>query len=112
MKFVSAIIQPSKRNAVERGLAAIGLNGMTVTEVSGAGRQKGHTAICQGAEYVLDYLPKLKIDIAAEDRLLDEVVAVIVKACQTGRLGDGKVFISELRQVVRVRTGENDNETI
>ncbi len=112
MKFVSAIIQPSKRSDVERGLTAIGLQGMTVTEVSGTGRQKGHTAIYQGAEYVLDYLPKLKIDIAAEDRLLDEVITVIIKACQTGRLGDGKVFISELRQVVRIRTGENDNEAI
>ena len=112
MKFVSAIIQPSKRNNLEQGLAEIGLQGMTVTEVSGIGRQKGHTAIYQGAEYVLDYLPKLKIDIAAEDRLLDDVITVIMEACQTKRTGDGKVFISELDQVVRIRTGETDNEAI
>ena len=112
MKYVTAIIQPSKRNDVESGLAEIGLQGMTVTEVSGTGRQKGHTAIYKGAEYVLDYLPKLRIDIATEDRLLDDVVTVIVKAGQTGRLGDGKVFVSDLRRVVRIRTGETDNEAI
>ena len=112
MKFVTAIIQPSKRKDVERDLTEIGLQGMTVTEVSGIGRQKGHTAIYKGAEYVLDYLPKLKIDIATEDRLLDDVMTVIIKACQTGRLGDGKVLVSELRQVVRIRTGETDNEAI
>ena len=112
MKYVTAIIQPSKRNDVERGLTEIGLQGMTVTEVSGTGRQKGHTAIYKGAEYVLDYLPKLRIDIAIEDRLLDDVMTVIVNAGQTGRLGDGKVFVSELRQVVRIRTGETDNEAI
>ena len=112
MKYVTAIIQPSKRSAVESGLTEIGLQGMTVTEVSGTGRQKGHTAIYKGAEYVLDYLPKLRIDIATEDRLLDDVMTVIVKAGQTGRLGDGKVFVSDLRRVVRIRTGETDNEAI
>ena len=112
MKYVTAIIQPSKQNDVERGLTEIGLQGMTVTEVSGTGRQKGHTAIYKGAEYVLDYLPKLRIDIATEDRLLDDVMTVIVNAGQTGRLGDGKVFVSDLRRVVRIRTGETDNEAI
>ena len=112
MKFITAIIQPSKRKDVERGLTEIGQQGMTVTEVSGTGRQKGHTAIYKGAEYVLDYLPKLKIDIATEDRLLDDVITVIIKAGQTGRIGDGKVLVSELRQVVRIRTGETDNEAI
>ena len=112
MKYVSAIIQPSRRNDIELGLAEIGLHDVTVTEVSGAGRQTGRTAIYRGAEYAPDYLPKLKIDITAEERLLDEVIRLIVKVCQTGRLGDGKVFISELRQFVRIRTGENENEAI
>ena len=112
MKFVSAIIQPSKQNDLKQGLAKIGVQGMTATEVNGFGRQRGHTEVYRGAEYVVDYLPKLKIDVAADDEQLDEVITMITGVCNTGKIGDGKVFVSDLDQVVRIRTGETDNEAL
>ena len=112
VKFISAIIQPSKQNDLKQGLAEIGVHGMTATEVNGFGRQKGHTEVYRSAEYVVDYLPKLKIDVAVDDEKLDEVITVITNVCNTGKIGDGKVFVSDLDQVVRIRTGEIDNEAL
>ncbi len=112
MKLVSAIIQPPKQNDVKQGLAEIGARGVTVTEVSGFGRQKGHTEIYRGAEYIVDFLPKLKIEIAVGDEKVDEVISVITNACKTERIGDGKIFVADLTQVVRIRTGETDNEAL
>ncbi|HRH81397.1 MAG TPA: P-II family nitrogen regulator [Thiobacillaceae bacterium] len=106
MKFVTAIIKPFKLDEVREALSAIGVSGITVTEVKGFGRQKGHTELYRGAEYVVDFLPKVKVEVAIRADLLDQVVEAIMKAAQTGKIGDGKVFVWDLEQVVRIRTGE------
>ena len=112
MKFISAIIKPFKLDEVREALSAIGVQGITVTEVKGFGRQKGHTELYRGAEYVVDFLPKVKIEIAISDEILDRVVDAIEKAAATGKIGDGKVFIFNLEQVYRIRTGETGAEAL
>jgi nitrogen regulatory protein P-II 2 len=112
MKFISAIIKPFKLDEVREALSAIGVQGITVTEVKGFGRQKGHTELYRGAEYVVDFLPKVKIEIAISDEILDQVVDAIEKAAATGKIGDGKVFVFNLEQVYRIRTGETGAEAL
>jgi nitrogen regulatory protein P-II 2 len=107
MKFVTAIIKPFKLDEVRESLSAIGVTGLTVTEVKGFGRQKGHTELYRGAEYVVDFLPKVKIEVAIPDDLLERVIEAIEKAARTGKIGDGKIFVYDLQQVVRIRTGES-----
>ncbi len=106
MKFVNAIIKPFKLDDVREALSEIGVKGLTVTETRGFGRQKGHTELYRGAEYVVDFLPKLKIEVAIEDNQLESVIEAISKSANTGKFGDGKIFVFDLEQVVRVRTGE------
>lgn len=106
MKLITAIIKPFKLDDVREALAAIGVQGITVTEVKGAGRQKGHTEMYRGAEYVVDFLPKVKIEIALDDSALDQAIEAISKAASTGKIGDGKIFVSHLEQIIRIRTGE------
>jgi nitrogen regulatory protein P-II 2 len=106
MKLVTAIIKPFKLDEVREALSAIGVQGITVTEVKGFGRQKGHTELYRGAEYVVDVLPKVKIEAAISDELVDSVVEAIEKSASTGKIGDGKIFVFDLEQVVRIRTGE------
>ncbi|MBC7174870.1 MULTISPECIES: P-II family nitrogen regulator [Methyloversatilis] len=106
MKLVTAIIKPFKLDEVREALSAIGVQGITVTEVKGFGRQKGHTELYRGAEYVVDFLPKVKIEAAISDELVDSVVEAIEKSASTGKIGDGKIFVFDLEQVVRIRTGE------
>jgi nitrogen regulatory protein P-II 2 len=106
MKFVSAIIKPFKLDEVREALSAIGVQGITVTEVKGFGRQKGHTELYRGAEYVVDFLPKVKIEAAISDDLLDQVIESIQKYAATGKIGDGKIFVFDLEQAIRIRTGE------
>jgi nitrogen regulatory protein P-II 2 len=106
MKLVTAIIKPFKLDEVREALSAIGVQGITVTEVKGFGRQKGHTELYRGAEYVVDFLPKVKIEAAMQDDLVDRAIEAIEKAARTGKIGDGKVFVFDLLQVVRIRTGE------
>ena len=106
MRKIEAIIKPFKLDEVKEALHAIGIQGMTVTEVKGFGRQKGHTELYRGAEYVVDFLPKIKIEIAVSDDLVDKAVQVIVEAANTGRIGDGKIFVFDIAEVVRIRTGE------
>jgi len=106
MKFVTAIIKPFKLDEVREALAGLGVSGITVTEVKGFGRQKGHTELYRGAEYVVDFLPKVKVEVAVKADLLDQAIEAIQKAAQTGKIGDGKVFVWDLDQVVRIRTGE------
>jgi nitrogen regulatory protein P-II 2 len=108
MKLVTAIIKPFKLDEVREALSAIGVQGITVTEVKGFGRQKGHTELYRGAEYVVDFLPKVKIEAAISSSMLDQVVEAIEKAANTGKIGDGKIFVFDLEQVVRIRTGETD----
>ena len=112
MKFVSAIIKPFKLDEVREALSAIGVQGVTVTEVKGFGRQKGHTELYRGAEYVVDFLPKVKLEIAVKDDLLEQVIEAIEKAANTGKIGDGKVFVFDLEQVIRIRTGETGKEAL
>ena len=112
MKFVSAIIKPFKLNEVRECLTALGVKGVTVTEVKGFGRQKGHTEMYRGAEYVIEFLPKLKIEVAIEASQLEQVVEGIQKSANTGKIGDGKIFVSPVEQVVRIRTGETDESAI
>ena len=112
MKFVTAIIKPFKLDEVREALSAIGVSGITVTEVKGFGRQKGHTELYRGAEYVVDFLPKVKIEVAIKADLLDQVIDAIMKAAQTGKIGDGKIFVWDLEQVVRIRTGETGDSAI
>ncbi|MDR1647899.1 MAG: P-II family nitrogen regulator [Zoogloeaceae bacterium] len=112
MKFVTAIIKPFKLDEVREALSAIGVQGITVTEVKGFGRQKGHTELYRGAEYVVDFLPKVKIEAAVSDALLEQVIEAIEKAASTGKIGDGKIFIAPLEQVVRIRTGETGEEAL
>ena len=112
MKFVSAIIKPFKLDEVREALSAIGVQGVTVTEVKGFGRQKGHTERYRGAEYVVDFLPKVKIEAAVQDDQLDQVLEAIEQSAKTGKIGDGKIFVFPLEQVVRIRTGETGNEAV
>ena len=106
MKLVTAIIKPFKLDEVREALSAIGVQGITVTEVKGFGRQKGHTELYRGAEYVVDFLPKVKIEVVLEDAMVDRAVESIMQAAKTGRIGDGKIFVSNIEEVVRIRTGE------
>lgn len=112
MKLVTAIIKPFKLDDVREALSEMGVQGITVTEVKGFGRQKGHTELYRGAEYVVDFLPKVKIDVAIKADMLDQVIEAISKAANTGKIGDGKIFISPLEQVVRIRTGESGAEAL
>ena len=112
MKLVTAIIKPFKLDDVREALSEIGVQGITVTEVKGFGRQKGHTELYRGAEYVVDFLPKVKIEAAIDDGLLDQVIESITKAANTGKIGDGKIFVSELQEVVRIRTGETGPDAL
>ena len=112
MKMVTAIVKPFKLDEVREALSAIGVQGITVTEVKGFGRQKGHTELYRGAEYVVDFLPKVKIEAAVDDAIVDRVIEAIESAARTGKIGDGKVFVSALDQVVRIRTGETGEQAI
>ena len=112
MKFVSSIIKPFKLDEVREALSNIGVQGITVTEVKGFGRQKGHTELYRGAEYVVDFLPKVKLEVAIKDDMLDQVVDAIEKSASTGKIGDGKIFVFNLEQVYRIRTGETGVEAL
>jgi len=112
MKLVSAVIKPFKLDEVREALSAIGVQGITVTEVKGFGRQKGHTELYRGAEYVVDFLPKVKIEAAIKTELLDQVIEAIEKSANTGKIGDGKIFVFDLEQVVRIRTGETGADAL
>ena len=112
MKLVSAIIKPFKLDDVREALSAIGIQGMTATETKGFGRQKGHTELYRGAEYVVDFLPKVKLEVAVSSDKVDEVIAAIVKAANSGKIGDGKIFVFDLAQAVRIRTGETGNDAL
>ena len=112
MKLIVAIIKPYKSDDVREAVSELGVSGMTLTEVKGFGRQKGHTELYRGAEYVIDFLPKVKLEIAVEDDRADQVVEAICKAANTGKIGDGKIFVSSLEQTIRIRTGETGNEAL
>ncbi|MCH8136848.1 MAG: P-II family nitrogen regulator [Proteobacteria bacterium] len=112
MKLVTAIIKPFKLDDVREALSEIGVQGITVTEVKGFGRQKGHTELYRGAEYVVDFLPKVKLEVAIGESLLDQTLEAITGAANTGKIGDGKIFVTELMQVIRIRTGETGDEAI
>ena len=112
MKLVTAIIKPFKLEEVRQSLDLIGITGMTITEVKGFGRQKGHTELYRGAEYVIDFLPKIKLEIAVSIEQLEDVIEAITKSASTGKIGDGKIFVSSLDQVIRIRTGETDQDAI
>lgn len=112
MKMITAIIKPFKLEEVRENLSELGLSGMTVEEVKGFGRQKGHTELYRGAEYVVDFLPKVKIQVAVADDQVDKAIEAIIKAANTGKIGDGKIFVSPLEQVIRIRTGETDNQAL
>ena len=112
MKLITAIIKPFKLEEVRESLDKIGITGMTITEVKGFGRQKGHTELYRGAEYVIDFLPKIKVEIAVSNEQLGDVIDAITKSASTGKIGDGKIFISSLDQVIRIRTGETDQDAI
>ncbi len=112
MQLVTAIIKPFKLDDVRDALSEVGVNGITVTEVKGFGRQKGHTELYRGAEYIVDFLPKIKVETAVTDDLVERVVEAIVRAAATGKIGDGKVFVSKLEEVVRIRTGETGAQAI
>ena len=112
MKMVTAIIKPFKLDEVREALSAIGVQGITVTEVKGFGRQKGHTELYRGAEYVVDFLPKVKIEAAIQDGILDQVIEAIEKSAGTGKVGDGKIFVFDVEQVIRIRTGETGEDAL
>ena len=112
MKLITAIIKPFKLDEVRSALCDIGVQGITVTEVKGFGRQKGHTELYRGAEYVVDFLPKVKLEVAIKDDMLDQVIEVIEKSATTGKIGDGKIFIFNLEQVYRIRTGETGPDAL
>ncbi|MEN9559848.1 MAG: family nitrogen regulator [Pseudomonadota bacterium] len=112
MKLVTAIIKPFKLDEVREALSTVGVSGITVTEVKGFGRQKGHTELYRGAEYVVDFLPKVKIEAAVADSVVEQVIEAIEKAANTGKIGDGKIFVYDLEQVIRIRTGETGNEAL
>jgi len=112
MKLVTAIIKPFKLDDVREALSEIGVQGITVTEVKGFGRQKGHTELYRGAEYVVDFLPKVKIEAAVSSELLDQVIEAITKSAHTGKIGDGKIFVYDLQQAIRIRTGESGKDAL
>ncbi len=112
MKLITAIIKPFKLDEVRAALSELGVSGMTVTEVKGFGRQRGHTELYRGAEYVVDFVPKARVDIAVRTELVDQVIDAIVKTAKTGKVGDGKIFVSDLQRVIRIRTGETDNSAL
>jgi nitrogen regulatory protein P-II 2 len=112
MKLVTAIIKPFKLDDVREALSEIGVQGVTVSEVKGFGRQKGHTELYRGAEYVVDFLPKVKLEIAVADEQVDAVIEAVTKAANTGKIGDGKIFVTGLEQVIRIRTGETGNAAV
>jgi len=112
MKLIIAIIKPFKLEEVKEALAELGIEGMTVTEVKGFGRQKGHTELYRGAEYVVDFLPKVKIEVVVTEKMLESAIEAIVKAARTGKIGDGKIFVSTVEQVVRIRTGETNEAAV
>jgi nitrogen regulatory protein P-II 2 len=112
MKLVTAIIKPFKLDEVREALAAVGVQGITVTEVKGFGRQKGHTELYRGAEYVVDFLPKVKVEAAIRDDLVEQVIETIEKAASTGKIGDGKIFVFDIEQVIRIRTGETGESAL
>ena len=112
MKMVMAVIKPFKLDDVREALAERGVTGITVTEVKGFGRQKGHTELYRGAEYVVDFLPKVKIEVVVDDAIVDQVVDAIIKAARTGKIGDGKIFVQDVQQVIRIRTGETGPDAV
>ena len=112
MKLVTAIIKPFKLDEVREALAGVGVQGITVTEVKGFGRQKGHTELYRGAEYVIDFLPKVKVEVAVKTELVERVIEAIEKAANTGKIGDGKIFVFEVEQVIRIRTGETGPDAL
>jgi nitrogen regulatory protein PII len=112
MKLVTAIIKPFKLDDVRAALSEIGISGMTVTEVKGFGRQRGHTELYRGAEYVVDFVPKTRIEVAVREDLVDQVVEAVIGAAKTGKVGDGKIFVTEIERVVRIRTGEADESAL
>ena len=112
MKFVMAIIKPFKLDDVRESLSEIGVKGVTVTEVKGFGRQKGHTELYRGSEYVVDFLPKVKLEVAIADDLLERTLEVVADAAATGKIGDGKIFVTDLEQVIRIRTGESGEDAV
>jgi len=112
MKLITAVIKPFKLDDVREALSEVGVQGMTVIEVKGFGRQKGHTELYRGAEYVVDFLPKVKVEVAVDDGMLDQVLEAITKAANTGKVGDGKIFVSSLEEVVRIRTGETGADAV
>jgi nitrogen regulatory protein P-II 1 len=112
MKKIEAIIKPFKLDEVREALSELGVSGLTVTEVKGFGRQKGHTELYRGAEYVVDFLPKIKVEVVVASNMLDTAVEAIVKAANTGKIGDGKIFITSVEQVIRIRTGETDESAL
>lgn len=112
MKRIEAIIKPFKLDEVREALSAIGVNGLTVTEVKGFGRQKGHTELYRGAEYVVDFLPKIKVELVLADNMVEDAIEAIIKSAHTGKIGDGKIFVSNVEQVLRIRTGETGESAI
>ena len=112
MKLVTAIVKPFKLDDVREALSAIGVQGITVTEVKGFGRQKGHTELYRGAEYVVDFLPKVKLEVVVADSLLESAIEAIKTAAETGRIGDGKIFVSDISEAIRIRTGETGDEAL
>ena len=112
MKMVVAIIKPFKLDEVRAALSELGVSGMTVTEVKGFGRQRGHTELYRGAEYVVDFVPKTRVEVAVRSELVDQVVEAVMKAAKTGKVGDGKIFITDINRVIRIRTGETDNAAL
>ncbi|MEQ1486404.1 P-II family nitrogen regulator [Methyloglobulus sp.] len=112
MKLITAIVKPFKLDDVREALSDLGVSGVTVTEVKGFGRQKGHTELYRGAEYVVDFLPKAKVEVAVTEALVDQAVVAISKAANTGKIGDGKIFVTNLEQVIRIRTGETGEEAL
>ncbi|NRB37851.1 MAG: P-II family nitrogen regulator [Pseudomonadales bacterium] len=112
MKMITAIIKPFKLEDVRNALAEFGLSGMTVAEVKGFGRQKGHTELYRGAEYIVDFLPKVKLEVAVTDEQVDGVIDAIIAAAKTGKIGDGKIFVTAIEQAIRIRTGETGNEAV
>jgi nitrogen regulatory protein P-II 2 len=112
LKIVSAVIKPFRLDEIRSALSDIGINGLTVYEVKGFGRQKGHTELYRGAEYVVDYIPKMKIEVAIDDDMLDQVIDAIIESARTGKIGDGKIFVTNLEHVVRIRTGESGSSAL
>ena len=112
MKLITAIIKPFKLDEVREGLAEVGITGLTVSEVKGFGRQKGHTELYRGAEYVVDFLPKIKLEAIVDDKLVDQAIEAIQKMAKTGKIGDGKIWVSKIDNVIRIRTGESGKEAI